>query len=150
MEAMNISQTTTYAIKAMVHIARDGKNKYIKSAEISSRHKIPKSYLFKVMTNLQLAGIIKSKRGKRGGYFLAKNADQITLLDIFRATDSSLTQSICLLGKKDCGGITECKMHSAWARANDQIDGILNGFSLEMLRDRELGIEFDLVVRKSY
>lgn len=41
-------------------------------------------------------------------------------------------------------------MHSAWARANDQIDGILNGFSLEMLRDRELGIEFDLVVRKSY
>ena len=100
---MNISLTTTYAIKAMLHIAHFKKDKYIKGAEIAEKQNIPKTYLFKVMNNLQIAGVIRSKRGAQGGYFLARNADKITLLDIFRATDSSLTPRICLLGDCDCG-----------------------------------------------
>ena len=141
---MNISLTTTYAIKAMLHIVRVEKDNYIKGAEIAEKQKIPKIYLFKVMNNLQLAGIVKSKRGAQGGYFLAKKADQITLLDIFRATDSFLTPSICLLGNKDCGGITECNLHNAWAKANEEINDILNGFTLKMLKERKNLNEFGL------
>ncbi len=81
-----ISQTADYALRAIVHLAKDPGKPHITRA-IAETTKVPGDYLSKVMQTLVKAGFVTSRRGARGGFTLSRPADEITILDIVNAVD---------------------------------------------------------------
>ena len=80
-----LSQTTEYALRAIVTIAQSDAGRT--TQEISRLSQVPLDYLAKVMNSLSRAGIVKAQRGRGGGFTLATPASQMTVLDVVNAVD---------------------------------------------------------------
>ena len=91
-----ISQTIEYALRAMNNLAALG-GAATTSEAIATATRIPQAYLSKVMRDLVRAELVKSFRGPRGGFVLARDADSITLLDIVNAVDPIRRMASCPL-----------------------------------------------------
>ena len=86
---MNISKKAEYAIRAVITIASHNQNKPLQISEISKRESIPIKFLEQILLSLKNNGILKSKRGKNGGYLLAKSSDNISIGIILEIIDGS-------------------------------------------------------------
>jgi Rrf2 family protein len=93
-----LSQTVEYALRAMVHIASLEPGSTISSEAIAERANIPHGYLSKVMRGLAVAELVRSQRGPKGGFSLARPADSISLLDVVNAVDPIARIRKCPLG----------------------------------------------------
>ena len=93
---MKISRSTGYGVLAAGYIARHQKDGIVLSNTISKEYKIPLEYLLKIMQQLVRANILRSKRGPRGGFTLARTTNKITLLDIIEAVDGPLASQLNL------------------------------------------------------
>jgi Rrf2 family protein len=93
---MKISRSTGYGVLAAGYIARNEKNGIVLSQTISKQYDIPLEYLLKIMQQLVRANILRSKRGPRGGFVLAKPTNRITLLEIIEAVDGPLASRLNL------------------------------------------------------
>jgi Rrf2 family protein len=87
---MKISRSTGYGLIAVGYVAQNYQDGAVLAQRISKAYNIPLEYLLKILQQLVKAEVLRSKRGPRGGFFLAKPADQITLLDIIEAVDGPL------------------------------------------------------------
>jgi len=87
---MKISRSTGYALVAVGFIAQNYKDGAVLAARISKEYDIPLEYLLKILQQLVRANVLRSKRGPRGGFFLARPAEHITLLQIVEAVDGPL------------------------------------------------------------
>jgi Rrf2 family nitric oxide-sensitive transcriptional repressor len=85
---MQLNLTTDYAIRAMVYLAEEGH--MVTGVEIANKMQIPSTYLVTIMKSLREAGFVSVKRGKVGGYALAKPADQISLWDIMVVMEGTM------------------------------------------------------------
>lgn len=81
-----ISQTAEYALRAIVHLAKDPDEPHI-TRSIAEATQVPSGYLAKVMQTLVKAGFVDSRRGLRGGFTLKRPADEISILDIVNTVD---------------------------------------------------------------
>lgn len=88
---MYISARADYAVRAMLAIAASGGRELVKAGVLASAQQIPLSFLQGILLDLRRAGLLYSHRGTDGGYELARTAEQITIGDILRAVDGSLT-----------------------------------------------------------
>jgi len=93
---MKISRSTGYGVLAAGYIARHQKDGIVLSQTISKEYDIPLEYLLKIMQQLVRANILRSKRGPRGGFVLAKTTAKITLLEIIEAVDGPLASQLNL------------------------------------------------------
>jgi Rrf2 family nitric oxide-sensitive transcriptional repressor len=85
---MQLNLTTDYAIRAMVYLAEEGH--MVTGVEIANKMQIPSTYLVTIMKSLREAGFVSVKRGKVGGYALAKPTDEISLWDIMVVMEGSM------------------------------------------------------------
>jgi Rrf2 family protein len=88
---MRISRSTGYALLAVGYIAQHVDKKIILSQDISKKYNIPLEYLLKILQQLVRAGVLRSKRGPRGGFSLAKPSSKITILQIVEAVDGPIS-----------------------------------------------------------
>lgn len=132
---MIISKTVGYAIRSVMRLIQSSYADPVKAGDISISQNIPEAYLFKLLGRLNNAGIIKSRRGINGGYYLAKKPSEITISDILKATDNSINSSKCLLTDNECGGTETCTIHNVWAKSNIKIEKVLSKISLEVLEE---------------
>jgi len=111
-----------YAIRAMVRLAiEDGDGRPFSAAGVAEAEQIPPFYLAKVLQDLGRAGLLKSARGRGGGFFLSRPADQITLLEVVSAVeDPRRLEHECVLGIDDCSDDAPCPMHDTWKDFRDQ------------------------------
>ena len=86
---MRVSAKADYAIRAAVELAAAGPGP-LKGERIATAQEIPPNFLENILADLRNAGLIVSKRGADGGYWLARPADEITLADVIRAVDGPL------------------------------------------------------------
>jgi len=93
---MKISRSTGYALVAVGFIAQNYKDGAVLAARISKEYGIPLEYLLKILQQLVRANVLRSKRGPRGGFFLARPAEDITLLEVIEAVDGPLTSHLHL------------------------------------------------------
>lgn len=93
---MRISRSTGYAILAAGYIAKRQKEGIILSQSISKEYNIPLEYLLKILQQLVRANILRSKRGPRGGFNLARLTTKITMLEIIEAVDGPLVSQLNL------------------------------------------------------
>jgi len=93
---MKISRSTGYAILAVGYIARHQKQGIILSQSVSKAYNIPLEYLLKIMQQLVRANILRSKRGPRGGFSMARPAKKINLLQIIEAVEGPMISQLDL------------------------------------------------------
>lgn len=98
---MKISRSTGYALVAVGYIAQHYQESAVLAARISKEYKIPLEYLLKILQQLVRANVLRSKRGPRGGFFLARPAEEITMLEIIEAVDGPMSTHLHLAEQTD-------------------------------------------------
>lgn len=125
-------KTAQNAISAMSYLAEvyDMAIHRVSSLEIARQRGISKPLVAKLLVVLSQAGLVQSSPGPRGGYFLAKDPDSITLLEIvglFERLDSGL---MCPLGPNWCGNKEPCPLHDKLLSLDSQMSEFLKGTTL--------------------
>jgi Rrf2 family protein len=119
-----LSQTVEYALRAVVFLAsQSGQSKT--NEQISTATKVPAAYLSKVLQALGRAGLVQAHRGVRGGFSLAKEADDLTILAVVNAVDPIQRIRTCPLGLK-AHGVRLCPLH---ARLDDALAKVEQAFA---------------------
>jgi Rrf2 family protein len=88
------------------------------------------------MTILRTAGFVRSIRGSKGGYILAKAANQIKLGDVFNALEGPVTTVECLENENYCARAADCVTRQVWAEVQEAIMNVLQSMTLQDLVDR--------------
>lgn len=91
-----LSKKTRYAIKALVHIAEKGETGPVSVRTIAQEDRIPLKFLESILVELKNARILKSTKGKYGGYALNRAADRISMADIMRLFDGAIALLPCV------------------------------------------------------
>jgi Rrf2 family protein len=118
-----LSKKTQYAFQALMYLAEKGKEKPVLIAEISKKKKIPLKFLENILLELKKAGVLESKKGKGGGYFLAKNPKDVQLATIIRLLDGpiALVSCVSLYFYEKCKNCDEktCGLHDVMTLVRD-------------------------------
>ncbi len=134
-----LTKKAKYGLKAMVHLAgvRPGATALV--ADIAASNNIPKKFLDAILGELRNAGFVHSKKGKGGGYMLARPPEDIGVGNIVRALDGPLAPIQCASKTvyrrcDDCADETVCAVRLVMLRARDAIAEVLDKTSLEQMR----------------
>jgi Rrf2 family protein len=116
-----LSQTAEYALRAVVHLARHATEGPVQALELATATDVPENYLRKVLHELARAGVLRSTRGKRGGFQLALPPERLTLLAVVARFDKITERRRCILGRPECSDTHPCPMHQRWKSTAEQI-----------------------------
>jgi Rrf2 family iron-sulfur cluster assembly transcriptional regulator len=131
---MKLSTKGRYAVTAMMDLAIHEKYGPVTLADISVCQGISLSYLEQIFARLRRSGLISGTRGPRGGYRLARPADQITVADIINAVSENLDTRY--EGQEDCRHGERCLTHELWSDLSNQIHRFLDGITLAQFAER--------------
>lgn len=115
-----LSQTAGYAVLALSCLEDPG-GAHALVQDVAARTGIPRAYLSKLMNSLTHKGIVKAKRGHRGGVILAHPAHEISLDVIAEAVDGDAWRRHCLLGLQSCTDDRGCPTHTFWKEERERI-----------------------------
>lgn len=93
---MKLSTKSEYALLALIYIARNEEDGFVKVKDICNKYDISKKYLEQIFTSLKQARYIKTKIGASGGYRLAKSAKDISVAEIIRLMDGALAPTLAV------------------------------------------------------
>lgn len=116
---MRVSRSTGYALLAAGYIAKNSDKKIILSQTISKEYDIPLEYLLKILQQLVRANVLRSKRGPRGGFSMARPAKKISMLQIIEAVDGPLAGHHALFDPPIRGKFST-KVEQTYSRAINQ------------------------------
>jgi Rrf2 family protein len=128
---MKVSAKSQYGLRALIHIAHSKDICSLK--EIADKESISFTYLEKILSQLEKAGIIKSKLGTKGGYLLNKQASKIKMIDVIKALDSQLISIDCLYSKQICPRHRKCQAKNLWSLLEKDIEKFLTKTTLKDL-----------------
>lgn len=130
---MMISTKGRYALRVMLDLA-DQAEGYLSLKEIADRQQISVKYLESIAAILNRAGLVRSQRGKDGGYCLARPAKEITAAQVLRLTEGTLSPVACpSLEGNPCQRAGTCKTLPLWRVLDETIDRTLSSVTLEDL-----------------
>ena len=109
----------------------------IELREIAKREDISLKYLEQVIVPLRTAGLVKSARGSKGGYSLAKHPSEIYLNDLVETLDGPLNLIECLKDPKVCQKVPSCTTRDIWQEVSEAIDGVFRSVTLEDMVHRK-------------
>jgi Rrf2 family transcriptional regulator, iron-sulfur cluster assembly transcription factor len=131
-----LSQTTGYAILALSCLDSCGA-RWMLARDIARCTGISLPYLSKMLHALGGSGLIEAKRGYRGGFRLARPADQISLLAVAEAVEGADWLAHCLLGLEECSDQRACPTHDFWKAQRQKIQDELQRLSLRDVAEFE-------------
>lgn len=126
-----ISQKAKYALRALVALAKSKPGEPVLISEIASKQRIPQGFLEQILVDMKRQGYVASRRGKLGGYFLLRPADQITFGQILRLVDGPLAPLPCLSviayrRCDDCQDEKSCEIRRVFARVIEATREVLD------------------------
>jgi Rrf2 family protein len=113
--------------------------------QMSRQEQIPKSFLAKIFQNLAKAGLVRSIRGSGGGFALAKNPAEISVLEIVEAVEGRIVFQRCKQSKPECEHVGGCALCGLFERAQDGVKEALTRTSLRDLIRQQDEIDLTLV-----
>lgn len=111
---MWLPQTAEYALRAMALLARAPAGAILGGPDLAERARIPSPYLSKVMRRLVVAGLVVARRGRGGGFSLARAPGTIRLSEILEAIDVQVAARKCVFGWSACRDDRPCPLHPLW------------------------------------
>lgn len=134
---MLVSTKGRYALRLMVCVAQAGPDGKVALREVSEREGISLKYLEQLARPLMQTGLLRSVRGKGGGYALAQEASAIKAGDVLRAVEGTTAPVACLDLEQGatCPRAKECTTVRFWAGLDDSIERYVDGVTLADLAD---------------
>ena len=138
---MKVSTKGRYALRMLLYLAERRADGFISLKEIAERQSISKQYLEQIVTLLNTSSIIRTSRGKQGGYMLAKEPSQCSVGEVLRITEGSLAPVSCLDDEiNQCGRVDFCITLPMWQGLNkviaEYLDSVTLGDMLEQYHER--------------
>lgn len=132
---MQFTLTTDYAIRILLYLSTNGKST---SKELSEKLFIPESYTRKILKNDALSKLIDGCAGRNGGYWLRKEGNEISLLDVIRIMEKKIFFHSCLENEKQCLECTtyeeqNCPLRKEYKKVDDKIKVILANVTIEAM-----------------
>jgi len=130
-----LSQKSRYALRALLVLAAKGDTVPVQISDIAESAGVPRKFLEQILLELKKPGIVRSHRGRQGGYSLGRAAKDISFADVLRVTDGPLALSPCvsvMAYRKcdDCFDEAVCAIRKALLAARDATAEILESRSL--------------------
>ena len=125
------TQTAIYALRAMAYLASEDVEKPVLSQTIAREMNIPKNFLSKILNQLVRANLVRSTRGTKGGFVLAKDPSEIKMIDVVTLFMDVGPYRKCLLGRDECNG--DCRVHVKWGPIVEKIEDMLNTTRIDEL-----------------
>ena len=130
-----LSQKSRYALKALLVLAVQGDSTPMQIADIAEAAQVPRKFLEQILLELKKPGIVRSHRGRSGGYSLGRPAKDISFADVLRVTDGPLALTPCVSVMAyqkcdECFDETICGIRKAMLAARDATAAALESRSL--------------------
>jgi Rrf2 family protein len=131
----NLSRKARYALRALYALSADDAAGPVLIADLAEREKIPHKFLETILLELKNAGVLKSKKGKGGGYSMARPPEQITMGQVIRVIDGPLAPIPCVsehafVRCEECVDETTCGTRQVMQKVRDAIAAILDSTTL--------------------
>lgn len=130
---MLVSHKCQYALRALFELAKRNGEGPIRIADIAERQAIPVRFLEVILSQLKQGGFVASQRGAEGGYWLARDPDQITVGDVIRFVEGAIGPVACVAGTniaEDCQLAGDCVFLPMWQKVKDAMSAVYDGTTL--------------------
>lgn len=133
-----LSQRAKYALKAMICLARHNGPGPLSVTEIARSAMIPRAFLEQILSDMKRRNLLVSRRGKQGGFLLARDASKISFADIIRDIDGPLALAPCASKTAyrpcpECSDVKTCELRPALIEARDATAAILEHRTLAQI-----------------
>lgn len=132
------SKKCEYALQAILYMAAKDEQCVCPAEEISKKLNIPKEFISKILQSLTESGIIESRKGKSGGFTLAKLPSKIKLIDIVEAIDGLQSFETCVLGFPKCSPDNPCPVHDQWGELRVKAYEMLSSETIDKFKEKTL------------
>jgi len=152
---MRLSTQSRYGVRAIFDISYNSEGLETQVKDISRRQGISPRYLEQIFQKLKKAGIVGSKRGPSGGYFLNKKAEEITVGDIIRITEGCIDPVLCIdpeESSQPCDRLGECVTRLIWNEAGNRLKEYFDSVTVKDLcrMAQKMGVRKELDQRFMY
>lgn len=130
---MKLSTRSRYGVRLMVALASTDNNKSLFLKDIAASEDISEKYLSLIVIPLKAAGLIRSIRGSRGGYVLAKSPVDISICDIVEAVEGNTCLVPCVHRPESCPRTASCPTRNIWAQLTKTIRDTMSHVTLAQL-----------------
>lgn len=135
---LQLTRDGEYAVRAVIHLSSQPEGTVSLISEIAETQEVPKSYLSKIMQHLVKSGLVKSRRGAKGGFTLARPASEITLRETIEALEGPIFLNVCLIKRGECHRDDLCPVHPVWKEAQRKLVEVLDSKTMaDLVRDAE-------------
>jgi len=143
---MRITYKGDYALKTILGLALHYGEEPVNISELAKRADIPVKFLEQILLDLKRGGFVESRRGKIGGYLLAKHPSRIRLGEVIRYIDGAIEPIGCVdRHYKGCRDINRCVFRDVWAKVTESTSKIIDNITFEDLAKKAKGSEKALV-----
>lgn len=134
---MKLTTKGRYGLRAVIDLAAYAGAEPVSLSDVAERQGISISYLEQLVAKLKKAGIVQSTRGAQGGYSLAKKPEEISVGEVLRALEGSLSPVDCSAvdgeSETECSASSFCVTKYVWKRISDSINDTVNSIFLSEL-----------------
>ncbi len=134
---MVITRATEYAIRTVIFLAKQPPDEIVLKKDICRTQEVTPAFLTKILQPLIKAGIVSSQRGVGGGFLLARDPQEITMLDLLEAEEGKLKLNHCLIDESSCLRDAYCAAHQVWTEAQTEMVRVLKKHSIADLAARD-------------
>ncbi len=138
---MRITTQGDYGLRCMINIGKNCSTGPVPIRKIAEEEGLPRTYVEQLLLKLRHGNLIKSVRGAKGGYILARDPESITVAQMIEILEGSVMEVICdrrVTGRIICKYNKQCALSSVWRELQVQVTKFLNGFNLAELIAEDL------------
>ena len=128
---MKISTKGRYGLRILIDLATHDAQKPRLVRDIAQSQEISEKYISRLIVDLRRARLVRSVRGMKGGFFLAKHPKEITLLDILETMEGTISIVDCVMAPEKCPRNGGCTARGIWLRLNDGIRELMRNITFE-------------------
>jgi Rrf2 family iron-sulfur cluster assembly transcriptional regulator len=135
---MAVSAKGRYSIRIMAYLAAQPSNRVVTKLQIAAAEGTSPQYVQQLMRQLGVAGLVNSRRGRNGGFLLARPPESITVASVLRAAEGEV-QLVPCRSAVDCVRAADCPARPMWMRATELLDELFQGLTIAQLLGGEAG-----------
>ena len=138
---MKLSSKSLYAVRALFNLAYHARGDVLDLGGLGAREDVPARFLEQIFQDLKKSGIVSSRRGPKGGYFLTRGPREVTLGQIIRAMEGDTAVSFCReqVELREAGSEPPASLavtRGLWEDVAKKVDEVLDGVTLQDLVER--------------
>jgi Rrf2 family transcriptional regulator, iron-sulfur cluster assembly transcription factor len=127
---MIFSHSTEYAIRGLSELAARNDGSNVRLDQLAADAELPRDFLAKIFQRLVRGGVLESRKGRGGGFALARPAHEVTLMDILQAMEGEQTFDQCVIGLERCNDTMPCSQHDLYKPIRQRLKDYLTTTTL--------------------